>query len=282
MSSIEKILSEVNNLPTLPTVYTTISEAIQDSRTSTESLAKIISTDQASSFKILKIVNSPFYGFRGKIDTISQAILYLGFNEVRNIIFALSVISAFSKDKSLKHFKPVDFWAHSIAVGIATRMIGVSLGEKNIENYFLGGIFHDIGKLIFLEYAAADYAKALDIVERNNCRIKDAEVEIFGIDHARAGQLLADKWKLPQTIQNVVYYHHSGMVKTESNHLIAAVHVADIVARILELGHAGDNLIPEPNVNVWETLKLQNGFLPSLKRKLIEDFDHTVRLMLVD
>lgn len=282
MSTIEKILSEVHNLPTLPTVYTTISEAIQDPKTSTESLAKIISTDQASSFKILKIVNSPFYGFRGKIDTISQAILYLGFNEVRNIIFALSVINAFSKEKSLRHFKPVDFWAHSIAVGIATRMIGVAVGEKNIENYFLGGIFHDIGKLIFLEYASQDYAKALDIAESKGCRIKDAELEIFGIDHSRAGQMLADKWKLPQTIQNVVYYHHSGQVKSGDNTLVAAVHLGDIIARILDLGHAGDDLIPEPNIKIWDALKFQVGFLPSLKKKLIEDFDHTVRLMLVD
>ena len=282
MGSIEKILTDISNLPTLPTVYTSLSEAMENPRTSTDSLAKIISTDQASSFKILKIVNSPFYGFRGKIDTISQAIIYLGFNEVRNIIFALSIISAFSKDKNLKQFSPVDFWAHSIAVGIATRMIGIAIGEKNIENFFLGGVFHDIGKLIFFEYAAADYLKVISIVNSKNCSIKDAEKEVFGIDHSKAGQIVSEKWKLPISIQNVIYYHHQGQVKKENNSLVAAVHVADIVARILELGYAGDDLIPEPNIKVWDVLKLNNGYFQTLKNKLIQDFDHTVRLMLID
>lgn len=280
MSTFEKTLLEVSNLPTLPTVYTTISEAMDNPNTSTDSLAKIIATDQASSFKILKIVNSPFYGFRGKIETISQAILYLGFNEVRNIVFALSVINAFSKSVNLKQFRPVDFWAHSIAVGIATRMIGMSMGQRNIENYFLGGVFHDIGKLIFFEYGASDYLSVMSLVNSKNCSIQEAETEVFGIDHTRAGKILAEKWKLPASIQNVIFHHHRGQNGKEIDPLLASVHVADIVARVLELGYAGDDLIPQPNIAVWDVLNLSNGFLLSLKAKLIDDFDRAVRLML--
>ncbi len=282
MNVTEKIMTGVNNLPTLPTVYSTLAEAIENPLTSSDKLASIISNDQVSVFKILKIVNSPFYGFRGRIDTISQAIFHLGFTEVKNTVFALSVINFFSKDKTLLNFRPVDFWAHSIAVGIATRMIGAAIGEKNLENYFLAGIIHDIGKLIFFEYAHNDYARALELVESKKCSIKDAETEVMGIDHSRAGHLLASRWKLPQSIQNSVLYHHSGVVGNEADVLVASVHVGDIVARMLELGYPGDNLIPEPNRKVWEILKMPKGFFFQMRKRLLQDFSQTIRLMLVE
>lgn len=280
MSAIEKVLSGVNSLPTLPTVYTSLSAAIEDPRTTTDQLAKIISSDQASAFKVLKVANSPFYGFRGKIDNITQAILYLGFNEVRNIVFALSVINFFAKDKVLQKFKPVDFWAHSIGVGIATRMIGGAAGERNLENFFLGGIFHDIGKLLFFEYANKEYVKVMDVVESKNCSIREAETEIFGMDHARAGYLLAEKWKLPQRIQNIISNHHSCIIMDKSDKLVAAVHAGDIFARSLELGYAGDSLIPEPNARIWDVLNLPKGFFLNSRSKLKEDFEVTIKMML--
>jgi hypothetical protein len=94
--------------------------------------------------------------------------------------------------------------------------------------------------------------------------------------------MLAEKWKLPQSIQNTVYYHHSGVTGKESDLLVASVHIGDILARLLEFGYAGDNLIPEPNLKVWDQLKIQKGFFPSIRNKMEEDFEHTIRLMLVE
>lgn len=198
MKQIEKLIAGINNLPTLPTIFATLSEAIEDPKVTTEKLAQIISSDQASAFKILKIANSSFYGFRGRIETISQAILYLGFNEVRNIVFALSILNVFSKEKRLPNFSPLDLWAHSIGVGIITRIIGKGIGEKKLENFFLAGILHDIGKIILLEYAYEDYASVLRVVESKKCSMVEAEIDIFGHDHAWVGQQLAEKWDSPQ------------------------------------------------------------------------------------
>lgn len=282
MDVIKKIIEGVNNLPTLPTIYTNLSEAMENPNTTKEELARIISFDQAASFKILKVANSPFYGFRGRIDTISQALLYLGFNEVKNIVFALSVIKAFSKSKSFKKFKPLDLWAHSIGVGITTRILGSAVGEKNLENYFLAGIFHDIGKLIFFEYVPNEYAKVIDLVESKGIPIRDAELEILGLNHARAGQLIAEKWKLPQSIVNIVSGHHTGLIGNNVNTLLASVHLGDILARTLDLGYGGDNIIPEPNIKIWDVLKLPKGFFASSKRKLKDDYDRITKIMLMD
>ncbi len=282
MGYIENIIQNINNLQTLPTIYSSISEAVSDPLATPEKLSKIISIDQVSSFKILKVANSPFYGFRGKIDTISQAILYLGFNEIKNIVFALSVVSFFSKNKVILNLRPADLWAHSIGVGIATRMIGNANGEKNLENYFLAGIIHDIGKLLFFEFTPNDYEKVVSYIVNHNCSIIEAETQVLGIDHCLAGQMIAEKWKLPSSLSDVILHHHTGIKGAESNKLIASVHIADILIRALELGNAGDNLIPQPNLKVWDIIKLPQGFFHSIKDKLMEDFHNTVRLMLAE
>ncbi|MEG8947291.1 HDOD domain-containing protein [Rosettibacter firmus] len=282
MDVIKKIIEGVNNLPTLPTIYTTLSEAMENPNTTKEELAKIISTDQAASFKILKVANSPFYGLRGRVDTITQALLYLGFNEVKNIVFALSVINSFTRNKLFTKFKPTDLWAHSIGVGVATRIIGAAIGEKNLENYFLAGIFHDIGKLIFFEYVPNEYSKVIHLVESKNIPIKDAELEILGINHARAGQLIAEKWKLPQTVVNIVSAHHTGLIGFNINPLLASVHLGDIIARAMELGYGGDNFIPEPNIKIWDAIKLPKGFFSTARKKIKDDYERLVKIMLSD
>ncbi|MEW6652708.1 MAG: HDOD domain-containing protein [Bacteroidota bacterium] len=277
----DKIKSSVNNLPTLPTIYSQLSEAIEDPFATNDKIARIISSDQSSAFKVLKVANSPLYGLHGKIDSISQALMYLGHNEVKNIVFALSVLKIFSKEKTVKGLRPVDLWAHSIGVGVITRGIGLTIGERNIENYFLAGIFHDVGKIIFLEFAVKEYQMVIDMVIEKNCRIKDAEKEIFGIDHAEAGKILAEKWRLPQTIQDGIYYHHNGQKSKETTKLLASVHLGNILAHALGFGFAGDNIIALPNPAIWSILNLKQGALISQKDKFINDYAHTTKLMLM-
>ena len=282
MILIDNIISKISTLPTLPTVYSKLTEAIEDPNNTVEQISKIISADQASVFKILKIVNSPFYGFRGKIDTISQAIFYLGFNEVRNIVLALSVINLFSKESSLKDYSPIDLWSHSIGVGILARAIGAAVKEKNLENYFVAGIFHDIGKLIFMEYAAQDYQRAFDIAKTKKITISEAELEIFGVDHAAAGSLLAEKWKLPPSIQKTVWHHHDFNGSEINNLILGSIYIADIYASAMGLGRDGSVIISRPNEIVWNTIKLQPGYIKSISKKIREDYNHTIKIILVD
>ncbi|MBI5807936.1 MAG: HDOD domain-containing protein [Ignavibacteriales bacterium] len=277
----EKIIVSINNLPTLPTIYTTIAEAIEDPSTTNLKLANLISTDQASAFKILKVVNSPLYGFHGKIDSISQAIMYLGRNEVKNIIFALSVMSTFSKDRYIKGLRPVDLWAHSIGVGVISRNVGLEIGEKKIENYFLAGVLHDIGKIIFLEFVTQEYQKVVDLATLKNYKINEAENEILGLDHERAGKLLAEKWRIPQSLQDIILYHSNGKIGNSTNKLLSTVHLANIIAKIIGFGFAGDHIISRPEPMIWDELKLKEGAIKSMKNKFLDDYSHAIKTMLL-
>lgn len=276
----DKIMKSVKNLPTLPTIYSALQESMTNPRVTTEEIAKIISSDQASAFKVLRVVNSPFYGFSGRISTISAAILHLGFNEVRNIVLALSVINIFQENKVISNFRPVDFWKHSIAVGVATRLIGNTMHITNLENYFLAGILHDIGKLLFFQLADTEYSKVLDKVDESKCTIIEAEKEILGLCHTDAGTILAEKWKLPPSIKSVIEYHHSNFKLGRDENLIATVHVADIFVRMLQFGYPGDDLVPIPNRKVWEILNLPDDIFSSILDVLEQDFYSTADLVL--
>ena len=282
MTETDKILEKIKELPTLPTVFSRLSDAMSNPRITNDEIAEIISSDQAAALKVLKVVNSAFYGFSGRIDTISRAILYLGLNEVRNLVFALSVINLFKKKKALMNFRPAEFWSHSIGVGIVTRIIGSTIQIPNLENFFLAGILHDIGKLILFEHAPDDYEKVLEKVEEKRCLIMEAEKEVLGFDHAKIGELLAAKWNLPPTIKNAIRYHHSGMMDGSTDKLVAAVYIADITARALELGYPGDDLVPEPNELVFEKLKIPENFFTNHCDEILKTYEETTKLLLSD
>jgi putative nucleotidyltransferase with HDIG domain len=282
MNIIDKILNSINNLPTLTTIYTQLSEAIDDEYASNQRISQLISSDQASSFKILKVANSPLFGIQRKIESINQALLFLGHAEVKNILSTLSIVKQFNTRGDSHGLRPVDLWAHSIGVGIISRNLALISGQKKVDNYFLAGVLHDIGKLIFLEFVPKEYMFAVEFAENENIPIKDAEKEILKIDHTQVGQLLAEKWKMPQYIQDVIQYHHSAQTPKGSSHLLSTVHISNIMARIMRLGFSGDNLVPQPNMMVWDEVEIEKGDLISLQEKIVNDFKNAVHTLLVD
>lgn len=277
----DKILAQINNLPTLPTVYTALSEAMQNPLVTTEDIAKIISSDQSTAFKVIKVANSAYYGFAQKIDTISNAIFYLGFNEVKNLVLAVSIMNMFSKNKILVKFKPTEFWAHSIAVGVASRLLGEAIGNINLDNYFLAGVLHDIGKLIFFEYLPNEYADALNFSEESGVEIRDAELKILGINHQTIGGLVADKWKIPSNIKNVIRYHHNPNVVTSNDKMmVGIIHLADIIVKSLVLGYSGDNFVPRPDKDFLASIKVPNDLLSRIYNILIVEYRQSTSMLL--
>jgi HD-like signal output (HDOD) protein len=270
----EKIIQSVDEFPTLPTIYSALSDVLANPNSTFTDAADVISRDQSSAAKILKTANSSFYGFPGRIDTITQAIFYIGFEEVRNMILTLAIMDMFKKTSAVNNFNPVELWKHSIAVGIITRSLGKIIGIDNIENCFISGIIHDIGKLLFIKYLEKEYTKALNYANDNKINIRDAEAEILGITHTIAGELIAEKWKLPNTIKKAIRYHYSGVVDGKVDKLASCVHIGNIAARMLEFGNSGDSIYPEPYIEVWNVLKFPDNtfsmLLPTIEKDYLE------------
>lgn len=271
----------IDDFPTLPTIYTQLMEVMSDRRSTIETVARVIEKDQSSVVKILKTVNSSVYGLNKKVDSIKDAIFYLGFQEVKNLVFSLSMVDMFKKRKNVSFFNIVDFWKHSIAVGVITRLLGKKLGVKKLDNYFISGIIHDIGKLYFVYYRQEEYAEAISKMIANNNSILQAEQKYMGSDHCRVGWQIACKWELPESLANSILHHPDGTKDGEYDQLVACVHLGNIIARALDLGNAGDIYVPKPNPAIWDKMDLANDTLSSLEEEIMINYNDSISILMV-
>ncbi len=281
MDLLKKILSRIDEFPTLPTIYQTLSDVMANPRSTANDVAAVIAEDQSAASKILKAANSSIYGFRGRVSSISQAILYIGFEEVKNLIMAMSVIDMFKRSKPTGNFNPVDLWKHSIGVGVITRYLGMNVKAQNLESYFLAGVLHDIGKLIFYRYLPDEYEQTINYAIENNISAREAEAEILGITHTIAGELLAEKWKLPVSIKDAIRYHTTGKVDGNFNVLVGCVHIANVATSLFHFGQAGEEIVPTPNLDVWKLVDLPDNFFTMSYSSLMRDYDEAVSLLLL-
>jgi putative nucleotidyltransferase with HDIG domain len=264
IKQLKTLTEKIPSLPTLPTVLTQMNQLLQDPHTSAEEVGKAIANDQSLASKVLKLVNSAFYGFPGKINTITHAIVILGFGTVKNIVLTASIFDSFGGKGDAGAFNVEDFWLHSIAVGTAAKVIAKQTGFRAHEECFLGGLMHDIGKIILNQYTKPEMAKILKHVSQNNCLFFEAEKKELGITHQEIGGWLANKWNLPKDLTCTIEYHHYPPAAAEHAHITSIVHLADILIRALDIGSGGDNKIPKLNEDAWKKLNFKEGDLQKL------------------
>lgn len=282
MTDVNKILINLDEFPTLPTIYSNLLECIANPRSTVNDVAEIISKDQSAVLKVLKTVNSPLYGISKKVETIKDAVFHLGFNEIKNLVIALSVISTFSNIKPSRNFSLIEFWKHSVAVGVISKLVGVACGEKNTENYFLAGVIHDVGKLFFVQYFHEKYDEVIEIANKKNIDLKIAELSYFGVNHADIGEKISAKWQLPEVFQSVIK-HYSDLETTNGNSVItAAVSLADFISDLLGIGLKNNRNIFRPNPRIWEILNLKKGAILELYPKIIENYNQSVQILIVN
>lgn len=277
---IEDLLRKVEEFPTLPTIYNKMMDLLANPMTTSSDLANLITLDQSAAIKVLKSINSPIYGLYGRISSITHAINLLGFEEIKNLITALTIIDLFDKNYTDRVLSPVDLWKHSIAVGIINRMIGKETNASKIECYFLAGILHDIGKLFFLQVIPQIYSQVIEYSIENRIAIKDAELKIIGITNSVIGDLLAERWKLPLQIRQTIRYHYAGLVNNEFNPIVASVHIANIAATAIGFGYRWEFIVNQPNIEVWDKLKLSESFFKDNINTINLDFIESTNLLL--
>ena len=272
--SIKETLQNISNLPSHPIVIDRITRLLANPRTSAEEIGKAITADQALAAKVLKLVNSAFYGFPGRISTLSHAIVILGFSTIKNIVLTASILDSFrSKGKATEGFNLEHFWMHSIACGAAAQSIARTIGSNEKEECFIAGLIHDIGKIILCHYLPEDFEDLIAHTRRKDQLFYESEKELFDISHDEIGGLLAERWNLPKTLQNAVRYHHQPSPVHEHYMVSVIVHTADIFVRALDCGNGGDNKIPVISEQAWKSLDLENASLISYFDAIQEEID---------
>lgn len=253
---LKRIADEVVGLPTLPPMLARMNQLMMDPGASAADVAKLLSSDPALASKVLRVVNSAFYGLANRVATVTHAIVILGFNTIRNIVLGSSIFEQFKGDSG-GLFDRTQFWKHSIACGAAARALGRRLGQQHIEELFVAGLLHDIGKVVEDQHLHEQFVQALTIARDRDCLLVAAEEQVLGVTHAEVGALLLGKWNLSKGMVEVVRCHHNPSVAAEGTRTATAiVHFADILARALRVGSGGDRKIPIVSDAAWQVLGL--------------------------
>lgn len=271
-SIFRKRIERISHLPTLPSLLRKFNDMIKDPKISMETLGKELSKDQAITGKLLKLVNSAFYGFPGRISTITHALVLLGYDALKGLIITSSIFENLSPEA-------YPLWRHSIAVSLASRKIATKLSLQDREEFAVAGLLHDIGKVILHMESPREYAAVIDCARSGGKPLWMTESAMLGFDHATIGLWICEKWTLPAKLAIPIGYHHRLHGAQDHKMRVAVVALADTVVRGMGSGAEGDLLLEEADSLIEQEIPPAGELLEDLVEDMepaIEGIKHLV------
>lgn len=248
--------SYIDNLPALPTSVSRILEICNDPASSPADLSKVISLDPVLMGRVMKLINSAYYGLNNRVTSLVRAIIMLGLNTVKNLALSTAVLGTIGiRDSHVLNME--EFWRHSLCVGVTSKIIAKKRGEqlKDLEEYFIAGLLHDIGKIPLNNKIPGEYKKAISHAEEHAVPLYEAEEYKLGCNHARVGQMIADNWNLNEGLCHVLSYHHAEY-NGPHKALVYTVSVSNYFANLKEIGFSGNKYIREPDKTLFDYLEI--------------------------
>ena len=262
-SQFRRALREVKNLPTLPGIIAKLTRMAEDPDTTTEQMGKVISKDHILAAKLLKLVNSAFYGFPQKISSLNSAIILLGFNVIKSLIISSSIFE-------LMESQDVELWEHSLGCAVVCSVLAKRLDVSDPEEVSTAGLIHDIGKVAIKMELKQEFETLKQMVHDRQISMFDAEKELLGIDHAEVGGWLAKSWNLPPKLVELIACHHNPLEAKDEKLSTSIIHFSDILIRGLGYGHGDDVWVPPLSKTAWQLLNLTQKDLDEIMDEVEE------------
>jgi putative nucleotidyltransferase with HDIG domain len=263
---LDKILSNITDVPTVPASVLQVMMMIEDPACSATDLSRVILTDPSMAAKVLKLANSPFYGFRQKISNIPQAVTLLGFATLKNALLSAAVFDMFRLAGS--GFDMAALWKHSVGTATAAKLFAKRVRFPNSEKAFTAGLLHDIGKVIIARYLPSALQTVMKVAHDEHMAMHDAEEKAIGVSHPAFGGWVMSKWGLPTALVEAVEFHHHPTRSKFSFDLAGIVYMANIMAHRCNIGSGGDTLVREVDPLVLEYFSMNEGTLCALQETL--------------
>jgi len=251
---LQELIQENITLPEIPSIVFELNEVIANPLSSAEDIAQVVHRSPSLTALLLKIVNSPFYGFPSKIDKISLAVTLIGTREISGLALGISVISLFNNIPK-EILSMYSFLRHSLACGIISRILAAHKGIPQTEQLFVSGLLHDLGRLILYSYFPEESCNILSQARSTDMLLYLQEIDSLGCNHTHIVKQLLQQWKLPMVLENNVFFHHD---PCEAPQPVPAtlVHLADIMTNGLGIGTSGERFVPPLDINAWDSLRL--------------------------
>jgi putative nucleotidyltransferase with HDIG domain len=256
-SVVDKVKESIDRMPSLSPVIHKINEVANNIRSSAQDLTDVIQFDPVLTAKVIRMVNSAYFGLPQEVKSLKQAVVMLGINTIKNV----AISSAFLGKAYLKGSTVLDgeeFWRHSLGVAVASKMIAKRLGveEKFIEEYFIAGLIHDIGKILINNFFPDEMKKILEISGQKNIIITDIEKSVLGLSHEEVGIAIGKKWKFENNLLYAVGRHHQPVLTGQSAVFSMVTGIADNFVKILKVGFSGNYRISPIAEEAWKVLNL--------------------------
>jgi HD-like signal output (HDOD) protein len=278
-AAIETAIRSISHIATLPEITIKIIALVEDPSSTAQDLHKVIANDPALCSRILKVVNSAFYGLPRQIGSINRAIVLLGLNAVKNIAIAASLTKLFRGGDLCPRFSARDLWIHSMAVGAGSKLICDTLKLGLPDEAFLAGLIHDIGIMVEMQAMKDKLVKVFETMRFNPdgspaSDMRQIESATCGADHCAFGAALCENWKFPKSFVHVAGGHHTPMDLPAANRMLSAVvHAADRMAAQLNYGFRGDLITIDVDSVIFDEIGMSRPQFEAIKASLPKIFD---------
>ncbi len=260
---IQRIIRDTKSLPTLPGLISRLGTLTEDNKVSVQEIARVVSMDQILSAKVLRLVNSAFYGFSRRVSTVSNAVILLGVNVVKSLAISSSIFEIMEKTD-------LGLWEHSMGTAVAANIITKELQLPEPEEISTAALLHDIGKVIIKIKLEEDYSLLTSHIKEKGLTMVEAERELFDTDHAEIGEWVARSWLLPEKLIEPIACHHNVEKSLAHRSKTCVVHLADVLIKAAAFGYSGDDLVPQIQPAAWSKLGLTETALEQIVAK-VED-----------
>jgi putative nucleotidyltransferase with HDIG domain len=265
------IAARADELPTLPQIVVRLLTLLDNRETSAEDIHRVLERDPVLSGKVLRLVNSAFYGLPNKVTGVRQAVVILGFRTVRSLVISSSVFDLFRPGAS-SGFSRISFWSHSVGVASVSRLLARQEPGLDPEAAFVAGLLHDLGKLVMDQYAPQEFKQVVEGARARKLSFRQVEQELLDSEHGEIGGWLAQRWNLPSELCQAIAHHHEvAAAEDQGARLAAVVNFANYICHRKGIGQSGNYGVPSLDSDAWALLSINKDDLPRIVTSIEEE-----------
>lgn len=238
----EKLIVLVEKMPAFPKSVQQVVQLTSDINASAKDIVRVIECDPVMTVKILKAINSSFYGLPQKITSVQRAVVHIGLNTIKNIALGVAAMGMLNPNNKA-NFNTSNFLLHSLTTAAISKLLAERIGLSSVEcsDCFVAGLLHDFGKVVFAEFMPDQFKLALEKSKEHQLPLHQTELEFIGLNHSQAGKILAEKWELSGALIDAIAHHHE--LDGNQNVLRDCVFAANQISKHLQFGDGGNPVI---------------------------------------